>query len=161
MSRKLFVGNLPFSTSEGELQDLFEQAGAIESVRVMRDMATGRARGFAFVEMQTDEDAQAAIQRFNGTELGGRAIVVNEARPKPEFAGSGGGGEGTAGGVAEKRCVLPLFTRRPGGAVVGRCNTSPGCRRFMWPRSSRSSRFSECSQTDSGVRPCAAAMRLR
>ncbi|HEY7444283.1 MAG TPA: RNA-binding protein [Vicinamibacterales bacterium] len=91
MSRKLFVGNLPFSTSEGELQDLFEQAGAIESVRVMRDMATGRARGFAFVEMQTDEDAQAAIQRFNGTELGGRAIVVNEARPKPEFAGGGGG----------------------------------------------------------------------
>jgi RNA recognition motif-containing protein len=58
----------------------------------MRDMATGRARGFAFVEMQTDEDAQAAIQKFNGTELGGRAIVVNEARPKPEFAGSGGGG---------------------------------------------------------------------
>ena len=92
MSRKLFVGNLPFSTSEGELQDLFEQAGAIESVRVMRDMATGRARGFAFVEMQTDEDAQTAIQRFNGTELGGRAIVVNEARPKPEFAGAGGGG---------------------------------------------------------------------
>jgi RNA recognition motif-containing protein len=91
MSRKLFVGNLPFSTSEGELQDLFEQAGAIESVRVMRDMATGRARGFAFVEMQTDEDAQTAIQRFNGTELGGRAIVVNEARPKPEFAGGGGG----------------------------------------------------------------------
>jgi cold-inducible RNA-binding protein len=90
MSRKLFVGNLPFSTSEGELQDLFEQAGAIESVRVMRDMATGRARGFAFVEMQTDEDAQTAIQRFNGTELGGRAIVVNEARPKPEFAGAGG-----------------------------------------------------------------------
>ena len=92
MSRKLFVGNLPFTTSESELQDLFEQAGAIESVRVMRDMATGRARGFAFVEMQTDEDAQTAIQRFNGTELGGRAIVVNEARPKPEFAGAGGGG---------------------------------------------------------------------
>lgn len=91
MSRKLFVGNLPFTTSESELQDLFEQAGAIESVRVMRDMATGRARGFAFVEMQTDEDAQTAIQRFNGTELGGRAIVVNEARPKPEFAGAGGG----------------------------------------------------------------------
>jgi RNA recognition motif-containing protein len=91
MSRKLFVGNLPFNTSEGELQDLFAQAGAIESVRVMRDMATGRARGFAFVEMQTEEDAQTAIQRFNGTDLGGRALVVNEARPKPEFAGAGGG----------------------------------------------------------------------
>jgi RNA recognition motif-containing protein len=91
MSRKLFVGNLPFSTSEGELHQLFEQAGPIESVRVMRDMATGRARGFAFVEMQTGEDAQAAIQRFNGTELGGRTIVVNLARPKPEFAGAGAG----------------------------------------------------------------------
>lgn len=91
MSRKLFVGNLPYDTGEAELQDLFSGAGAIESVRVMRDMATGRARGFAFVEMQTEEDAQAAIQKFNGTELGGRALVVNEARPKPDFAGSGGG----------------------------------------------------------------------
>ena len=92
MGRKLFVGNLPFTTGESELQDLFGQAGAIESVRVMRDNATGRARGFAFVEMQTEEDAQTAIQKFNGTDLGGRALVVNEARPKPEFAGAGGGG---------------------------------------------------------------------
>ena len=93
MGRKLFVGNLPFTTGENELQDLFEQAGAIESVRVMRDQATGRARGFAFVEMQNEEDAQAAIQKFNGQDLGGRALVVNEARPKPEFAGAGGGGD--------------------------------------------------------------------
>jgi RNA recognition motif-containing protein len=92
MSRKLFVGNLPFSTGENELQDLFGQAGAIESVRVMRDNATGRARGFAFVEMQTEEDAQAAIQKFNGADMGGRALVVNEARPKPEFGGGSGGG---------------------------------------------------------------------
>jgi RNA recognition motif-containing protein len=94
MSRKLFVGNLPFSAGESELQNLFGQAGAIESVRVMRDNATGRARGFAFVEMQTEEDAQAAIQRFNGADMGGRALVVNEARPKPEFGGGGGGGGG-------------------------------------------------------------------
>jgi cold-inducible RNA-binding protein len=94
MGRKLFVGNLPFTTSETELQDLFAQAGAIESVRVMRDQATGRARGFAFVEMQSEDAAQKAISQFNGTELGGRALVVNEARPKPEFAGSGGGGGG-------------------------------------------------------------------
>ena len=86
MGRKLFVGNLPFTTGEAELQDLFEQAGAIESVRVMRDQATGRARGFAFVEMQTEEDAQKAITQFNGTDMGGRQLVVNEARPKPEFA---------------------------------------------------------------------------
>src|SRR6186997_1809752 len=94
MNRKLFVGNIPFQTSEDDLQTLFGQAGAIESVRVMRDNATGRARGFAFVEMQTEEDAQAAIQRFNGADLGGRALVVNEARPKPEFSSAGGGGGG-------------------------------------------------------------------
>jgi RNA recognition motif-containing protein len=98
MSRKLFVGNLPFTTGENELQDLFGQAGAIESVRVMRDNATGRARGFAFVEMQTEEDAQTAIQKFNGADMGGRALVVNEARPKPEFGGGGGGGGRDRGG---------------------------------------------------------------
>ena len=94
MGRRLYVGNLPYTTGEAELQDLFEQAGAIESVRVMRDQATGRARGFAFVEMQTEEDAQKAITQFNGTDMGGRQLVVNEARPKPEFAGGGGGGGG-------------------------------------------------------------------
>src|ERR1044072_7071934 len=97
MGRKLFVGNLPFSTGEEELQDLFAQAGAIESVRVMRDQATGRARGFAFVEMQSEDAAPKAIEQFNGAELGGRALVVNEARPKPEFAGGGGGGGGGRG----------------------------------------------------------------
>ena len=94
MGRKLFVGNLPFTTGEAELQEMFEQAGAIESVRVMRDQATGRGRGFAFVEMQNEEDAQKAITQFNGTDMGGRQLVVNEARPKPEFAGSGGSGGG-------------------------------------------------------------------
>ena len=95
MGRKLFVGNLPFTTGEAELQEMFEQAGAIESVRVMRDQATGRARGFAFVEMQNEEDAQKAISQFNNYSLGGRNLTVNEARPKPErsggFANSGGG----------------------------------------------------------------------
>ncbi len=99
MSRKLFVGNLPFTTGENELQDMFGQAGTIESVRVMRDMATGRARGFAFVEMQSDEEAQAAIDKFNGADLGGRALVVNEARPKTSGGGGGyGGGGGDRGG---------------------------------------------------------------
>jgi cold-inducible RNA-binding protein len=91
MGRKLFVGNFPYDTGEAELEALFSQAGAIDTVRVMRDMTTGRARGFAFVEMQSDDDAQAAIHRFNGQDLGGRALIVNEARPKPAF---GGGGDG-------------------------------------------------------------------
>ena len=97
MGRRLYVGNLPYTTGEAELQELFSKAGTVETVRVMRDAATGRARGFAFVEMQTEEDAQKAITQFNGTDMGGRQLVVNEARPKPEFAGSGGGPGGGRG----------------------------------------------------------------
>jgi cold-inducible RNA-binding protein len=94
MGRKLYVGNLPYETGETELQDLFGKVGQVESVRVMRDMATGRARGFAFVEMTTDEEAQRAVTELNQTQLGGRTLAVNEARPKPEYAGGGGGGFG-------------------------------------------------------------------
>ena len=79
MSRKLYVGNLSYNTTEGELETLFSQSGTVESVRVMRDMATGRARGFGFVEMATDEEAQAATRRQRA-EFGGRALTVNEAR---------------------------------------------------------------------------------
>src|SRR6476661_853234 len=97
MGRKLYVGNLPFSAGETELQELFASAGAVDSVKVMRDMATGRARGFAFVEMATDEDAQKAINDFHEQQMEGRALVVNEARPKPE-GGFGGAGGGRGGG---------------------------------------------------------------
>ena len=96
MGRKLYVGNLPYDTGEQDLQDLFGSVGSVETVSVMRDMATGRARGFAFVEMGTDADAQAAIAKFNEHQLGGRNLTVNEARPRPErsggYAGGGGGG---------------------------------------------------------------------
>ena len=92
MSRKLYVGNLPYETGEAELQELFARSGNVESVRVMRDMATGRARGFAFVEMATDEEAQAAITQLNEYQLGGRGLTVNEARPKPAHGGGGFGG---------------------------------------------------------------------
>src|ERR671936_2550961 len=83
MSRKLYVGNLPYEVGETELQELFARAGSVESVRVMRDQATGRARGFAFVEMASDEDAQTAIRELNASQIGGRSLTVNEARPKP------------------------------------------------------------------------------
>src|SRR6266516_2419128 len=92
MSRKLYVGNLPYETGETELQELFARAGNVETVTVMRDMATGRARGFAFVEMSTDEEAQKAITELNEFQMGGRALTVNEARPKPERSGGFGGG---------------------------------------------------------------------
>jgi RNA recognition motif-containing protein len=93
MGRKLYVGNLPYDTGEAELQELFGRAGAVETVSVMRDMATGRARGFAFVEMSTEEDAQRAITELHGTQVGGRSLTVNEARPKPAHAGGYGGGD--------------------------------------------------------------------
>ena len=82
MGRKLYVGNLPYSAAEQDLQELFEKVGPVESVTVMRDMATGRARGFGFVEMATDEGAQKAITELHESQLGGRTLTVNEARPK-------------------------------------------------------------------------------
>jgi RNA recognition motif-containing protein len=91
MGRKLYVGNLPYEVGEAELQDLFAQAGSVESVNVMRDQATGRARGFAFVEMSTDDEAQNAITTLNGAQMGGRNLTVNEARPKAARSGGGGG----------------------------------------------------------------------
>ena len=94
MGRRLYVGNLPYTTGEAELQELFSRAGTVESVRVMRDAATGRARGFAFVEMATDDEAQKAASEFNQCQMGGRALTVNEARPKPEGGLGGGGGYG-------------------------------------------------------------------
>jgi cold-inducible RNA-binding protein len=92
MGRKLYVGNLPYEVGEADLQQLFSQAGNVDTVNVMRDMATGRARGFAFVEMGTDDEAQKAIQQFNEYSFGGRNLTVNEARPRPERSGGFGGG---------------------------------------------------------------------
>ena len=103
MGRKLYVGNLPYETGETELQELFAKAGTVESVKVMRDMATGRARGFAFVEMASDDDAQKAIKELNEYQLGGRGLTVNEARPKPEHSGGGGGGFGGGGDNRRRR----------------------------------------------------------
>src|SRR5262245_24442634 len=98
MNRKLFVGNLSFSTEEPTLEALFAQAGPVTSVRVMRDQATGRARGFAFVEMETEDAARSAIEKFNNTELDGRRLAVNEARPPAGGGGRGGGFGGGGGG---------------------------------------------------------------
>jgi RNA recognition motif-containing protein len=98
MGRKLYVGNLPFETGEADLQALFERVGAVDSVRVMRDQATGRARGFAFVEMTSDADAQKAISELHQSQFGGRTLTVNEARPRPEGGGGGFGGGGGRGG---------------------------------------------------------------
>lgn len=91
---KLYVGSLPYSTTEQELSQLFSQHGTVQSAKVITDRYTGQSRGFGFVEMATGEEAQKAITALNGSELGGRTLVVNEARPqeKRSFGGGGGGG---------------------------------------------------------------------
>ena len=82
MSMKLYVGNLAFETTSNDLQELFARAGSVENVRLIEDRETGRSRGFGFVEMQTREEGEAAVAQFNGTELAGRALKVNEAKPR-------------------------------------------------------------------------------
>jgi RNA recognition motif-containing protein len=102
MSTKLYVGNLTFKTTSQELQQLFSQAGTVESASVVEDRDTGRSRGFGFVEMATAEEATSAIEQFNGKDLGGRLLTVNEAKPR-ENRGGGGGGRGFGGGGGGSR----------------------------------------------------------
>ena len=90
MSTKLYVGNLAFQTTSQDLEQLFGQAGTVQSASVVEDRETGRSRGFAFVEMSSNDEAAAAIEQFNGKEIGGRALKVNEAKPRESRNGSGG-----------------------------------------------------------------------
>ncbi len=92
MARKLYVGNLPYELSSEELNGLFAEVGAVESAEVVYDRNTGRSRGFGFVVMAAEEDVQTAITQLNGKNVGGRDLVVNEARPRGEGGGGGGGG---------------------------------------------------------------------
>jgi cold-inducible RNA-binding protein len=92
MATKLYVGNLSFDTTENDLQDLFAEAGTVRETVLIQDKMTGKSRGFAFVTMSTDEEAQNATQRLNGKPLHGRNLTVNEARPREGFAGGAGGG---------------------------------------------------------------------
>jgi cold-inducible RNA-binding protein len=101
MGTKLYVGNLSFNTTENELQELFAQAGTVQEVTLMQDKFTGKSRGFAFVTMGSEQEAQNAITQFNGKSVEGRSLTVNEARPReprPPGGGGGGGGRGGYGG---------------------------------------------------------------
>jgi cold-inducible RNA-binding protein len=93
MSMKLYVGNLSFETSKDDLQTMFAKAGTVQSVSLIEDRETGRSRGFGFVEMSTTEEGHKAIQQFNGQEVGGRALNVNEAKPREDRGGGGGRGQ--------------------------------------------------------------------
>ena len=104
MEAKLYVGNLPFSTGDSDLQDLFAKAGTVKSAQVIKDRASGRSKGFGFVEMSSAEEAQSAITMFHGKDFSGRPLTVNLARPREERPGGGGGFRSGSGG-----------NRRPGG----------------------------------------------
>jgi RNA recognition motif-containing protein len=95
---KLYVGNLSFSATEQDLEDVFGEVGTDESVNIITDRDTGRSRGFGFVEMSSDEEAQAAISQIDGQEVDGRNLKVNEAKPRENRGGGGGGGRGGRGG---------------------------------------------------------------
>ena len=112
MEAKLYVGNLPFSTGDSDLQDLFAKAGTVKSAQVIKDRASGRSKGFGFVEMSTEEEAQSAITMFHGKDFSGRPLTVNLARPREERPGGGGGFRSGSGG-----------NRRPGGGGGERRNS--------------------------------------
>jgi len=98
MGKKLYVGNLSYSVSSSELEQLFSQHGTVESAEVIADRMTGRSKGFGFVEMSSEAEAQAAIAALNGQDHGGRPLTVNEAKPRENRGGGGGGGRGGYGG---------------------------------------------------------------
>ncbi len=98
MGSKIYVGGLPYSATEQQLSDLFAAHGAVASARIITDKFTGQSRGFGFVEMSSDSEAQSAITALNGSEMGGRTLTVNEARPQEPRTGGGGGGRGGFGG---------------------------------------------------------------
>ena len=97
-NNKLYVGGLPYATTEDELEDLFSEHGTVESARVITDRMTGRSKGFGFVEMSSQEEAEAAAEKLNNSDLEGRTLVVNEARPREKRSGGGYGGGGGGGG---------------------------------------------------------------
>jgi RNA recognition motif-containing protein len=103
MSSKIYVGGLPYATTDAQLQEIFSAHGTVESARVITDKFTGRSRGFGFVEMASSEEAQRAIQALNGTDLDGRNLTVNEARPQEKRSGGFGGGERRGGGGGRNR----------------------------------------------------------
>ncbi len=102
MGAKIYVGGLPYSATEAQLNDLFAVHGAVESARVITDRFTGQSRGFGFVEMSKDEEAKAAITALNGTQMDGRTLTVNEARPQESRSGGGGRGFGGGGGGGKR-----------------------------------------------------------
>ena len=128
MAYRLFVGGLPFSTTDDELQSLFAAHGTVASARVITDRETNRSKGFGFVEFENDDEGKAAEKALNNSELGGRTITVNEARPREERAPRRGGGGG--GRLPGRRVALSSTSSTPAAATCGPATTG---RRPAWP----------------------------
>ena len=148
MGRRLYVGNLPYKATDEELTTLFSTVGDVASARVMRDMATGRARGFGFVEMTTDEAAAKAIEKLHQHQMDGRAIVVNEAQPKPagggrSFGGGGGGFNRGRRGRAWRRRLRRRWRRTPRATLVSESPVTVGSRQSQ----SQSDSVGSCGDT--------------
>ena len=122
MTKKLYVGNMSYDTTQEQIRELFAQAGEVTEVSLITDRETGRPKGFGFVEMATDEGAQEAIKRFNGYTLGNRNLTVNEARPREERSGGGGYGGGGYGGGGGRRDNRSGGGRRDSGGYGGNRN---------------------------------------
>jgi RNA recognition motif-containing protein len=129
MGNKLYVGNLPFNTTETDLQDLFGQAGTVSEVMLIQDKFTGKSRGFAFITMGSDEEAKNAINLLHGKAIEGRSLTVNEARPREERSGGGGGG-GYGGGGGGRRDYGGGGGRRDYGGGGGGGGRGRGDRRY-------------------------------
>jgi RNA recognition motif-containing protein len=132
MTMKLYVGNLAFATTSQELQELFAQAGTVESASVVEDRDTGRSRGFGFVEMSSKEEGEAAIAQFNGKEVNGRALNVNEAKPRENRGGGGGGRGGGYGGGGGRGGGGGYGGNRGGGGGYGGGSGGGGNREPRW-----------------------------
>ncbi|PJB67196.1 MAG: RNA-binding protein [Anaerolineae bacterium CG_4_9_14_3_um_filter_57_17] len=128
MDNKLYVGNLPYSATEEELQVMFSKAGTVTSVAIIKDRDSGRSKGFAFVEMASADDAQKAISMLNGQDFAGRPLTVNIARPREERPGGGGGGFGRGGGGGYGRGNNDRGSRGGFGGGAGRGNNDRGGR---------------------------------
>ena len=123
MTKKLYVGNMSYDTTQDQIRELFSQAGEVTEVSLITDRETGRPKGFGFVEMATEEGSQEAIKRFNGYTLGNRNLTVNEARPREERSGGGGyGGGGYGGGGGRRDNRSGGGNRRDGGGYGGNRN---------------------------------------
>src|SRR5438105_136484 len=119
MGKKLYVGNLSYSVTDSDLLKMFEPHGTVESAQVIMDRSTGQSKGFGFVEMKTDQEAQAAIAGLNGKDNGGRALTVNEAKPRTEGGGGGGGRRGFGGGGGRCCDAARAPGRRAAGGTAG------------------------------------------